>query len=539
MSDFFNIIYEDYKFYLLIFLLGLSFFIFFLIKNIFIKFWKIVFLLFIKAYKYFSKVILSNKKVKKFINKNPNIFNFLKYRFKKDYFFWLPLSILLLLILYILTEYIWFTDAVLDWDLITQIDVRLSEFFYYFKDIRFINLFLFISYFWNKIIVFLIIFLISIFLFLNWKKRENLWLLFSVFSASLISFISKIIIERPIPEYAVYVDIWYSFPSFHATISVALYGFLIFLILAKIKKYKRKINLVFFWIFIAFFIWLSRLYLNTAYLSDVISGWYLWWLWLAFWVTFVWYLKHKKLIKDKLYFKVNNKILISILFLFFIIFFIFYYKIYYSNIVFNKDLVNNYTQIKNIENILDDNSHLKYTETITWRETEPINFIFIAKNDQELINIFKNAWWDEADKLWRTALKKIWSALIEKTEYDTAPITPLYWNKNIQDFWFQKLTGDENIKYRHHIRIWKTNYKLWKNYIYVWCWVYDDWLKWWITHKIDSDLDKEREYIFSSLEKTWFIVDSQLIYLQVRKIWTNFSWDEFYTDSNAYLIKLN
>jgi undecaprenyl-diphosphatase len=51
-------------------------------------------------------------------------------------------------------------------------------------------------------------------------------------------------------------------------------------------------------------------------------------------------------------------------------------------------------------------------------------------------------------------------ALFDDKKYNTAPITPLYWNKQIQNYAFQKLTKQDTIKLRHHIRIWKTKYKI-------------------------------------------------------------------------------
>ena len=465
---------------------------------------------------------------------------FLKNRLKRDNFLGLPITILSFLILYLITEYLWFTDAVLDWELITQIDVRLSEFFYYFKDKRLIDFFLFISYFWNAVIVILISIITIISLFLKWKRYEIIWFLFSIWISSFIAVLSKILVARPRPELAIYVEDSFSFPSYHANISVALYWFIIWLFLFKFKKWKSKIHIVFYWIIIAFLIWLSRLYLNVHYLSDVISGWFLWFLWLSFWITIIWYLKHRSKfrLKKKVYLYKYNKSITYFLILFVIIFSIFYYKTYYSNIIFRDIVHNKYTQITNIKDILNKNPHLKYTETITWRETEPINFIFIAKSNNDLLNIFKKSWWDRADQLWRTSIKKMWIALINKTDYYTAPITPLYWNKKIQNFWFQKPTDDENLKFRHHIRIWKTNYKILNNYIYFWCWIFDDWLKWWITHKIDPNLDKEREYILGDFKSTWIIKKITKLKLEEWFMWNNFSWDSFFTDGYTYLIKL-
>ncbi|NPA44407.1 MAG: hypothetical protein GXO49_02630 [Chlorobi bacterium] len=56
--------------------------------------------------------------------------------------------------------------------------------------------------------------------------------------------------------------------------------------------------------------------------------------------------------------------------------------------------------------------------------------------------------------------------------------------------------------FRHHIRIWDTGLVRKKYHIFVGCAVYDDGIKWKLTHKIDPDIDKEREYFFKKLFST-------------------------------------
>lgn len=509
----------------------------FFIKFIFTKYWNTFLNLFFDLLLYLKQKILSKTVVKNFILTNPWIVKFLNNRLSKNIFIWLPLTILTLLFFYILIEYILFTDAVLDWEMITQIDIRLSDFFYYFKDNRLINLFLLISYLWNYIIVFLITIIFSILLYIKWKNYEIMWLLVSIFSSTFIVVISKILIERNRPELAVYIENNYSFPSFHATISISLYWFIIFILAKKYKKFKTKINIYFSWIFIAFFIGFSRLYLNVHYLSDAISWWTLWTLWLIFWITIVWYLKHKFVAKEQVMPIRKPKIFSYIIVIFWIFFSIFYYKYYYQNIIFSDFKDEKYKIVKDINEIFN-NNHLKFTETITWRETETINFIFLSKNDNDLLRLFSDSDWQEADKIGRYSLKNIWKALLNNELYNNAPITPLYWNKEIQNFWFEKFTDKNTIKIRHHIRVWKTKYKIWEYYVFVWCWVYDDWLKWWITHKIDPDIDKEREYIFSTFTNNYDIKSYNLIELEKAFEWKNFSGDKFFTDWKAYFIEV-
>ncbi|MHB0865775.1 MAG: phosphatase PAP2 family protein [Minisyncoccota bacterium] len=70
----------------------------------------------------------------------------------------------------------------------------------------------------------------------------------------------------------------FSFPSGHATISVALYGFIAFLLLRHYPRYKRSIVIV--TALVAMSIGFSRLYVGVHFPSDVIAGYALGGLWL-------------------------------------------------------------------------------------------------------------------------------------------------------------------------------------------------------------------------------------------------------------------
>ncbi len=526
-----NLILNFYQIILFITILFFLFYIFLKYNKKSIEIIESIFSLFIKKFK-------KNKKILKILKNHPKKILFIIKRFKNDNFFQLPFTILFLIIIYILSEYIWITDDILNQDIITQIDIRLSDFFYYFKDSRLINLFLAVSYFWNFIIVLLISIITSLIFYIQKKKIILIWFISSISISSLIVWLSKIIIERPRPELAIYKENSFSFPSFHATISISLYWFIFYLLYLNSKTKFQKKLIIFLAIIFAFLLWFSRLYLNVHYLSDVIAWWYLWALGLFLWITIIWALNHflwKKINfkKDKQ----NKKIYIfsSILIL---IFFILYYPIYYKNIQFEHPKKINYIEIKNVLNYFNKHPNLKYTETITWRKTEAINFIFITNNPIKIKRLFQNIWWKNADKLWRSSIKNMTKALLENKKYQTAPITPLYYNKKIQYYSFQKLTNKENIKFRHHIRIWKTNLKINNKFIFVGCWIYDDWLKWWITHKIDANIDKEREFIFWNLDNSPFIKNYKLIKLESSFSWTNFSWDTFFTNWEAYIINL-
>ena len=83
----------------------------------------------------------------------------------------------------------------------------------------------------------------------------------------------KIIIQRPRPtEYRIINETGYSFPSGHSMVSMAFYGFLIYLIYKNIKNKYLKISLIVILSLLIVMIGISRIYLGVHYTSDVCAG---------------------------------------------------------------------------------------------------------------------------------------------------------------------------------------------------------------------------------------------------------------------------
>lgn len=98
---------------------------------------------------------------------------------------------------------------------------------------------------------------------------------------------------RPLAE-AFYLERSFSFPSGHATAAVALYGFMLYTIWKFDKHIFRKPFAIFLAVLI-FLVGLSRLYLGVHYLSDVLAGFAIGFIWL-----FIGIKLHKYLLRREL-----------------------------------------------------------------------------------------------------------------------------------------------------------------------------------------------------------------------------------------------
>lgn len=97
-----------------------------------------------------------------------------------------------------------------------------------------------------------------------------LWL--SVGGAEAATFLLKNTIMRLRPEMAAVVENSFSFPSGHATVAVALYGFFAYLLFRMCRTRNEKILACVVGAFLILLIGLSRLYLGVHYVSDVLAG---------------------------------------------------------------------------------------------------------------------------------------------------------------------------------------------------------------------------------------------------------------------------
>ena len=116
--------------------------------------------------------------------------------------------------------------------------------------------------------------LLTIILFTTIKnKKVGLLISTNLIIITILNQALKIIVQRPRPtEYRIINEAGYSFPSGHSMVSMAFYGFLIYLIYKNIKNKYLKISLIVILSLLIVMIGISRIYLGVHYTSDVCAG---------------------------------------------------------------------------------------------------------------------------------------------------------------------------------------------------------------------------------------------------------------------------
>ena len=115
------------------------------------------------------------------------------------------------------------------------------------------------------------------FAFVLWRHRRFAYkagFAVALFGSLAASYALKLVIERPRPPHplAAITEPGYSFPSMHATVSMAAYGFVVFAIWTIMRPRSHRAPAALVLAALILMIGFSRVYLGVHYTSDVLGG---------------------------------------------------------------------------------------------------------------------------------------------------------------------------------------------------------------------------------------------------------------------------
>ncbi len=488
--------------------------------------------------------LAANPEIQRLIHKHPLLAAFIRRRMNTALFSGLPLTIFAFAMTYIALLFIGVTADVLTSDVIVEADIRVANALAVFRDADLVRFFTWVTLLgkWKMVAGFLLI--ISALCFM-WDKRKfivPLWI--TVVGAELFNFASKIMVHRPRPLSALYIEDSFSFPSGHATIAIAFYGFCAYILFRVFTQWKWKANAAMAGVAVIAFIGFSRLYLGVHYLSDVWGGYLIGAVWLLLGIALTELLPTRIFDGlDRIALKRSAKIWVSLgVSIIGVVLYVGFAMRYHPPLngkIIERSVVR-VIDICAARDMLARGQLPSYTETLTGNFQEPLHFIIAAESDARILELFSTAGWERADPATLASISKLAVAAVQNKGYANAPITSSFWNTMPHDFGFEKMTEKNTVRERHHVRMWKTPIVIGDGKrVYVGTSSFDARIKWGITHAIRPDIDTEREYVFSGLMNTGMVRQSEKVQFVSPVLGSNFSGDPFFTDGNAYSITLD
>ncbi len=485
------------------------------------------------------EAIVSNPDVQKLYKRHPRFFAFLSRRLDCASFSGLPITLISIGFVYVFFLFLGTVQDVLASDQIVAADFRITHLLAYFRSPELTKIFLWITLLGKWQIIVGTAIAVSVILWF-WKKKEFVFYLWLALGADeLFNYLGKLTVHRVRPDNPVYLENSFSFPSGHAMVSVVFYGFLGYLLIRRLKSWKQKVNVFFICLVVAMAIGFSRLYLGVHYLSDVWGGYLLGLLILATIITlYEWRrFKQDKVMSDTVVATSSKKIATAII--------IALSVVWYAGFASNYQPPFVAPTMPSVQNVSGDivtyffeHNIPKYSETLIGNPQEPLTFIFLAKNDDVIVQSFEKSSWFLADRVDISSVAKIAKTAAINSQYLNAPMTPSFWNAAVNNFGFEKPTDINTVRERHHIRIWKTNLKQDDYSIYVGTASLDEGIKWFITHKINPDIDTEKTFVEESLQSAGVISSVKEVQFVSPVLGTNFSNDPFFTNGRLYIIQL-
>lgn len=303
--------------------------------------------------------------------------------------------------------------------------------------------------------------------------------------------ILKRIFGRARPSVAHFTETSASFPSGHASLSVALFGFIGYALWRSgLVRAGRAVALAGLAILSVGF---SRVYLGEHYLTDVVNGLIVGAIWLVIGVGLAEAVRAGRLPPTA---PRNRAFLAATL----------------PFVAVTALVVARYDKpvtpvapdpaaiiLAVPEDILRQPGFDPYAESLIGTRVEPVSIILVANDAASVIAAFSSAGWDRPAPADLPQLVQAALAAWTNRADPAAPIPTYFRDGTPNDLAFQLPDQSDSLR-RHHLRLWQTRYRLETGAtLFLATASFDDGLNWGLVHHISPDLDAERDLVLREL----------------------------------------
>jgi hypothetical protein len=171
------------------------------------------------------------------------------------------------------------------------------------------------------------------------------------------------------------------------------------------------------------------------------------------------------------------------------------------------------------------------------------NFVVLG-DEQKVLDAFQAAGWVQVDRGKTDAILNGILSVLNKDAYVQLPMSELMLFGRVQDYGLAHAEPIAVVAQRHHLRLWKAPFKVDGRELWVGAATHDigfdrDRRNNGVTHKIDPDVDLEREFVGQSLEETGLVAPlSYLAPSQPSKEARTATGATFHSDGRMLVIQL-
>lgn len=369
-------------------------------------------------------------------------------------------------------------------------------------------------------------------------KRRDYWWAFTVSLAGSVVFalVGKWVIHRPRPWTAVVHETSFAFPSGHATVAVSVYGFFAYLWMRESRNWSRRVNIFFIWLFVALAIGGSRVILGVHYPTDVLGGYLVGSIWLLLSISLLewWTLRHNHLhsVLSNLHRNLLAWSSLSMVMLTYVVVALWWQP---------KFALVNPTPFpvirlhRSFSEWLPGSSLPREVTTMLGLRMEPVNIALVMRHPKRLTGILEKSGWQKVGHPSFKTLSRLWRSGISDR---SAPAPLLFWGSEMQTIAFNRL-----VHHNHHLQmmvllLWKTRFEKGANRLWIGLILRFDGMHWYGFRRLAPDLDQARDALPSLLCHKVCVRFSKTISWTKPKMSQTTIGDPFFTDGRLRLIVL-
>lgn len=490
------------------------------------------------------RMLMTIPAMNRFEKAHPGILRFFRARFDHTRFFGAPLSLGAGAVVLIASEYFGFVGYLIKMPAVVAFDMRTETILYAFRDPALARLFLWITFLGNGVIT-VALAAGTVAFFVLWRLRaEAASFLVTILGTELSVGIGKMFVHRARPGGLIpyYTEQSFAFPSEHAAISIALFGFLAYAIGKNMHVFSRSHRVPFSLglgaFIVSFSIAFSRLYLGVHYPSDVLGGYFTGLLWLGIGMAVCRWLsiRSSSIVLSTRLVRIFQGITAGI-FLAEAVFFIQFANT--DKATFSIGITPAPTTFASpIAGALSQDVFPEFAENVFSEAEYPITFVIESPDDQTIKAAFEAAHWREASQLTFESLMAAIRLRIARQPNHTRPVMPALWFGASNDMAFvRRYTARKDPV--HFARVWRTSFLAPDgNRIYVVEVGSGTRTGLVFTDAPDADFSAERELLYADFRENGIAKESAMAgFSQVLEEAT-FGSDAHRTDGRAYIIIL-
>jgi len=377
------------------------------------------------------------------------------------------------------------------------------------------------------------------------RWREAGTLLFAVLGSALLSTLLKLLVDHPRPVDGLVAASQASFPSGHTLAALVVCGLLATFILRAPRRRFRHLLLVNLLLLLAVMVGVSRIYLGVHWPSDVLASFGVAIAWLAV-VLFVarlpwrprlppafvplraWLVRNARPLAALALLATAGVVVVGVV---------------ATPLLAPPPVTSRPIARAELEAAFPP-ALPRRSEGLVGDMAEPISLVLVGAAP-EITAAFHAAGWSTADPPRPVRVLEEMLAAYRNQRDDMAPVTPAYWNDRPQGLAFEKPNpAHASIRTRHHTRLWQTGLCLAPACRPIWVVTasFDVGVELseiihLPTHRIDPDVDREREHIAADLRRVGGNLLGSVTVVPPSQ-GTHAAGDAFFSDRRALLIEL-